>query len=145
MESSCSFFFFFFLIKFFIHSVVSDSLSSHGLQPTRLLCPWNSPGKNAGVGSHSFLQGIFPTQGWNLGLLHCRHILYRLSHEESPWTRDQTLVPCIGRLILIHCATREVLKNIRKKKRLLLCILLFFFSFLAVLCGFGDLGSPTRD
>ena len=33
-----------------------------------LLCPWNSPGKNAGVGSHSFLQGIFPTQGSNLGL-----------------------------------------------------------------------------
>ena len=41
----------------------------------RLLCPWNSPGKNTGVGSHSLLQGIFPTQGWNLGLLHCRHSL----------------------------------------------------------------------
>jgi len=42
---------------------------------TRLLCPWNSPGKNTGVGSHSFLQGIFPTQGLNLGLLHCMQIL----------------------------------------------------------------------
>ena len=36
----------------------------------RLLCPWNSPGKNTGVGSHSLLQGIFPTQGLNLGFLH---------------------------------------------------------------------------
>ena len=36
--------------------------------------PWNSPGHNSGVGSLSFLQGIFPTQGWNPGLLHCRQI-----------------------------------------------------------------------
>ena len=41
----------------------------------RFLCPWNSLGKNTGVGSHSLLQGIFLTQGSNLGLLHCRHIL----------------------------------------------------------------------
>ena len=51
-------------------SVVSDSLWSHGLQRARLLCPWNTPGKNTGVGCHSLLQGIFPTQGSNLGLLH---------------------------------------------------------------------------
>ena len=44
------------------HSVVSDSLRPHGLQLTRLLCPWNSPGKNTGVDSHSLLQGNFPTQ-----------------------------------------------------------------------------------
>ena len=53
------------------HSVVSDSLWPHGLQPTRLLCPWDSPGKNIGVGCHSLLQGIFLTQGLNLGLPHC--------------------------------------------------------------------------
>ena len=41
---------------------------------------WNSPGKNIGVGSHSLLQGIFPTQGSNLGLLHYRQILYYLRH-----------------------------------------------------------------
>ena len=40
------------------------------LQPARLLYPWNSPGKNTGVGCHSFLQRIFPTQGSNLHLLH---------------------------------------------------------------------------
>ena len=42
------------------------------------LCPWNSPGKNTGVGCH-FLQGIFPTQGLNPSLLHCSQIHYRLS------------------------------------------------------------------
>ena len=47
----------------------------HGLYPTRLLCPWDSPGKNTGMGCHFLLQGIFPTQELNLGLLHCRQIL----------------------------------------------------------------------
>ena len=56
---------------------------SQGLQPARPLCPWNSPGKNTGVGSHSLLQGIFPTQGSNPGLLYCRQILYCLSHQGS--------------------------------------------------------------
>ena len=51
-----------------IHSVVSDSLQPHGLYPTRLLCPWDSPGKNTGVDFHALLQGIFLTQGWNLCL-----------------------------------------------------------------------------
>ena len=49
----------------------------------RLLCPWNSPGKNTGVGSHSFLQGIFLTLGLDPYLLHCRQILYCLSHQGS--------------------------------------------------------------
>ena len=44
----------------------------------------DSPGKNTGVGSHSLLQGIFPTRGSNPGLLHCRQILYHLSHQGSP-------------------------------------------------------------
>ena len=59
------------------------TLRHHGLQPTRLLCPWDSPGKNTGVGCHAFLQGIFPTQGSNPGLPHCRQILYHLSHQGS--------------------------------------------------------------
>ena len=66
------------------HSVMSDSLGPHGLWPTRLLCPWVSPGKNTAVGCHSLLQGIFLTQGSNLGLPHCRQILYHLSHQASP-------------------------------------------------------------
>ena len=67
-------------------SVVSDSLQPHGLQPAKLLCPWNSPGKTTEVGSHSLLHGILPTQEWNLGLLHCRPILHHLSHQGSPMT-----------------------------------------------------------
>ena len=47
-------------------------------------CPWNSPGQNTEVGSLSLLQGIFPTQGSDPGLLHCRRILYQLSHKEVP-------------------------------------------------------------
>ena len=58
--------------------VMSDSLRSHGLYSA-----WNSSGQNTGVGSHS-LQGILPTQGWDPGLLHCRRILYQLSHQGSP-------------------------------------------------------------
>ena len=52
----------------------------------KLLCPWNSPGKNTGVVCHSLLQGTFLTQGLNMGLLHCRQILYQLSHWGSPCT-----------------------------------------------------------
>ena len=50
-------------------SVVSDSLPPHGRQPTRFLCPWDSPGKNTGAGCHFLLQRIFRTQGSNLRLL----------------------------------------------------------------------------
>ena len=56
-------------------SVGSDSVRPHGLQLARLLCPWDSPGKNPRAGCHALLQGIFRTQGSNLGLLHCRQIL----------------------------------------------------------------------
>ena len=64
--------------------IVSDSLGPHRLYPSRLLCPWNSPGKNTGVGCHCILQGNFLTQGSKLGLRHCRQILYHLSHQGSP-------------------------------------------------------------
>ena len=66
------------------HSVVSHSLRPHGLQPLRLLHPWDFPSKSTGVGCHFLLQGIFPTQGLNRGLPHCRQTLYPLSHEGSP-------------------------------------------------------------
>ena len=105
------------------HSVVSDPLWPQGLKPTRLLCPWNSPGKNAGIGCHALLQGIFPTEGSNPGLQHCRQILYQLSHQGSPrildWvaypfsrrgifpTQDQTRVSCIAGRFFISWATRE--------------------------------------
>ena len=52
--------------------------------PARLLCPWNSLGKNIGVGSHSLLEGIFLIQRSNPSLLYCRWILYHLSHQGNP-------------------------------------------------------------
>ena len=51
--------------------------------PARLLCPWDFPGRNTGVGCHFLLQGIFLTQGLNPGLPHCRQTLYHLSHQGS--------------------------------------------------------------
>ena len=62
-------------------SIMSNSLQPHGLQPARLLCPRNSPGKNTRMDSESLLQDIFPTQGSNLVPLHCRQILYNLKHQ----------------------------------------------------------------
>ena len=83
-----------------------------------------SPGKNTGVGCHVFLQGIFPTQGSNPGLPHCRRFLYRLSHQGSPWVlewvahpfsrgssqpRNRTEVSCITGRFFPRWATREAL------------------------------------
>ena len=62
-------------------SVMSDSSQPHALYPARLLCPCSSLGKNTRMGSHSLLQGIFPAQGSNLSLLHCRRAPYHLSHQ----------------------------------------------------------------
>ena len=64
-------------------SVVSDPLRPHRLQPDRLLCPWDSPRKNTEVSCHALLQGIFLNQVWNPTLLHCKQILYHLSHLSS--------------------------------------------------------------
>ena len=98
-----------------VHSGMSDSLPPHGLYPARLLCPWDSPGKNTGVGCHTLLQGIFPTQGSNPHLAHYRRILYHLSHQGSPeileWvacpvsrgssqSRNRTGISCIAAWIL---------------------------------------------
>ena len=65
-------------------SVMSTSLWPHGLQPSRLLGPWDFPGKNTEVGCHFLLQGIFPTQGSNLGLLLWQVNSLPLSHLGSP-------------------------------------------------------------
>ena len=56
---------------------------SNSLQPHGIYCPWSSPGQNTGVDSLSLLQGSFPTQGLNPGLLHYRQILYKLTHREA--------------------------------------------------------------
>ena len=64
--------------------IVKVKVTSDSLQPHGPYSPWNSSGQNTGVGSLSLLQGIFPTQGLNPGLPHCRCILSQLSHKGSP-------------------------------------------------------------
>ena len=96
---------------------MSDTLWPHGLYSS-----WNSPGQNTGVGSLSLLQGIFPTQGSNPSLLHCRQILYQLSHQWNPripeWVtyafssrssrpRNWIRVSCIASGFFTSWATRE--------------------------------------
>ena len=68
--------------------------------------PWNSPGQNTGEGSLSLLQGIFPAQGLNPGLPHCRQILYELSHKGSP--RKGQLLPFEPILLLVR---NEILQD----------------------------------
>ena len=73
-------------------SVVSDSVRPHGLYSL-----WDSPGQNTGAGNLSLLHGIFPTQGSDPGLLHCRWILYQLSHKESPRILEWVAYPFSSR------------------------------------------------
>ena len=74
--------------------VMSDSLWLHGLWPAGLLCPWNSLGKNIGVGSFPS-SGIFPVRGSNPGLLHCRQILYYVSYQGSPRLQGRSRRICM--------------------------------------------------
>ena len=68
--------------------------------------PGDSPGKKTGVGSHTLLQGIFPTQGLNPGLLNCRLILCCLSHQGSPLS----LIPCSYLSIKVKLKRHRTLK-----------------------------------
>ena len=102
-------------------SVVSDSSWPHGLQPSRLLCPWGFS-RQEYWSCHDLLQGIFPTQGSNPGIPHCRWIPYYLSHQGSPRTlewvthpfsrgssapRNWTGISCIAGRFFTSWATRE--------------------------------------
>ena len=92
---------------------------------TRLLCPWDCLGKSSGVGCHFLLQGFFLTQGSNLGLLHCRQTLYRLSHQGSvqllshvqffatPWTAacQASLSFTISQCLLKLMSTESVMPS----------------------------------
>ena len=66
------------------HSVLSHFFTTPWTVVPRLLCPWDSPGKDTGVGCHALIQGVFLTQESNRGLLHCRRILYQLGYRGSP-------------------------------------------------------------
>ena len=70
---------------------MSGSLRPHGLQLARLLTPWNSPGTNTGAVRCALLQGLCPAQRSKLGLLHCKQILYCLSHQVRGNSVDMNL------------------------------------------------------
>ena len=92
-------------MKVLVTQFVFDFLRSHGLQPARLLYPWDSPGKNTGVGKHSFFPGDLPNPEMNLGLLLCRQIPYYLSHQGSPgW------IKC-SYFLFLHYEDQNPLKN----------------------------------
>ena len=95
--------------EFYLSKSKCESLScillfaTHGLQLARLLCPWNSPGKNTGVGCHALLQGIFLTQGSNPDLLHRR---------QKEWILGEPAVSAIASLIIMK---QEVFLPKKKK------------------------------
>ena len=92
------------------HSVMSDSLWLYGLQPTRLLCPWDSPGKNTGMGCHFLLQGIFLPQGSNLHLLHLLH------HRCVLYTNSATWEQCLETIQIFQILKRLIKTRWCKKK-----------------------------
>ena len=121
--------------------VVSDSLCPHGLYS-----PWNSLGQNTGVGSLSFLQGIFPTQGSNPGLPHCRQILYQVSPRILEWIaypfsggssrpRNQTGVSCIAGGFFTNWAIRKAHFTVWVE----MITILFINSFLVNYCWCGEM------
>ena len=75
-------------VPFSVTLVTFNSLCPYELWPPRL-CPWDSPGKKTAVGCHALLQGMFLTQGSNLGLRHCRRIFHHWA------TREAQLCPTI--------------------------------------------------
>ena len=94
--------------------VMSNSLQSHGLQLTWLLCPWDSPGKNTGVSCHALLQGIFLIQRLNLCLLHCRQGLYSLSHLGNRSSQKYSLAASLKLYVIqlgSYCGTMRVKSN----------------------------------
>ena len=141
---------------------MSDSLRAHGLYS-----PWNSPGQNTEVGSLFLLQGIFPTQGSNPGLPHCRRILYQLSHKGIPrileWVaypfsrgssqpRNRTGVSCIAGVFFTNWAIMEALicvvwrwgQNLGGKAIQTLIYKAFFFVFCERAVLFDRLGGVIR-
>ena len=98
---------------------MADSLWPHGLQPTRLLCPWDFPGENTGVGCHFLLQGIFPIQESNPHLLHCRQILY-------------------------HWATSKALTQVILYKYKYICIYIYTHIHMEVAQSCPTLGDPMN-
>ena len=85
------------------------------------LSPWNSPSNNTEKGSHSLLQKIFPTQGLNLGLLHCRHIFYPLSLQGCPSSAELVLVSPLVLAWHLRDGHAQVQGGRRNRRTVVLC------------------------
>ena len=119
-------------------SVVSDSLQPHGLYAARLLCPWDSPGKNTGVCCHSLIQGMFPTQGWILHLL-CLLPPALAGRFFSTSTTWKALDPCMHIWIFLQDILLEYGPQVKTVLRFWIYNLQFGKSFLQhCFLGFWD-------
>ena len=87
----------------------THSVGSNSLRPHELYSLWNSPGQNTGVGSLSLLQRIFPTQGSNPGLPHCRWILYQLSYQGKPKNTGVGSLSLLMQIFLSQESNRDLL------------------------------------
>ena len=135
----------FWRLLLFSCSVVFDSLCPSGLQPARLLCPWDSLSKNTGVGCHALLQGTFPTQGLNLCLLYrqANSLLLRLevfnqgvSRVDSfwgLWGKDVFQAFLLGLLVAVFSIYLFTWHSS--------CVFIFVFKF--PLLGIIFFGCPT--
>ena len=129
---------FFNLSNFFNHVCVLVALSCATLcNPTRLFCPWDSPGKNTRVSNHSQLQRIFLTQGSCTGFLHWRQLLYHLSHQGNPFFNhtvheksvNQILNKCIPNYTPFFHISTFILDNWTSNFILKLNIYFFYISY----------------
>ena len=93
---------------------MSDSLQPYGLQPARLLCLWDSQGKNIGVRCHALLQGIFPTQGLNPTSLMSPALTGRFFTTSTTWEAPDSVhysvIHCLSMYDLITIAVKAVLR-----------------------------------
>ena len=126
-------------------SVMSNSLRPHGLQPARLLCPWNFPGKSTAVGYYSLLQSIVPTRGLNtclnklLGLLQA--LAYFQSSEKVDFDNFWQGSHCFYR----GGAFRGPYFTIPAEVNLLFISFIFTFSFFFLWAYFAGLRLPEID
>ena len=106
----------------------------HGLWPARLFCPWNSPGKNTGVGSHSLLQGIFLTQGSNLGICVAGRFF-------TVWATREALTLCIC-ICNYLCVNKYLFRAIHLNFP---CIFPLLFYITQMLCYLMMGNKPTQS
>ena len=136
---------------------MSNSLWPYWLEPARLLCPWDSPGKNTGVGCCTLLQGIFLTQGLNsclLKILYCRWILYHWATGETPSLSHLTPNTGLWESVIVFLKLRILLVTVQHPpspshthththtKKRILSFWLYFLGFVIlpkVLCDFAPL------